>query len=279
MSRERVCLMASALNEAAALPKFFETHSWADEIIILDSGSTDNSKAVTEKYQRRLVHKPLNANHNQREQWALSQTTCDWIFLIDPDEFIMEPLKEEICAILENGTPYSAFTNVRVNFFMGHALRHGGWSGSGLKFYRRDSVSFEGSDFHEQPLIRGEIGTLRGEVHHYPNPNIHWILQKFNYISEFDCKSYFDQYGRLSEKKFQRLLLSKPLKNFWKSYLKKKGYKDGIHGLIYAAMILAFDIIRICKYGERYLIQNPNRISSDKLPDPWEYRCLDKRTS
>jgi len=274
MSRETICLMASALNEAEALPKFFEAHSWADEIIILDSGSHDNSKAIAEQYHRRLVYKPLKANHNQREQWALSQTTCDWIFLIDPDEFITPALKEELCEILAKGTQYNAFTNARVNFFMGHALRHGGWSGSGLKFYRRDSVSFKGTDFHERPIIRGEVGALNGEVYHYPNPNIHWILQKFNYISEFDCKSYFDQYGLVSKKKFRRLLLTKPLKNFWKSYVKKQGYKDGIYGLIYAAMILAFDVIRICKYGERYIVENPERLSSEQLPDPWQCRYL-----
>ena len=91
-------------------------------------------------------------------------------------------------------------------------------------------------------------------------------------MSEFDSKEYFNKFGVLSEKKFKWLLLTRPLKIFWKCYFKKKGYKDGFYGFIYAALIWACDVIRICKYAERYIIKNPNILPIDKLPDPWECR-------
>ncbi|HRZ39772.1 MAG TPA: glycosyltransferase family 2 protein [Candidatus Omnitrophota bacterium] len=272
MSRKIFALIGSVLNEEAALPAFLEAHAWADDIIMLDSGSTDNSAEVTRKYKRTLLHKPLEANHNKRSAWAIQQTIADWVLFIDPDEFISAELKKEILSILEHGSEYVAFELPRVNFFMNKPLRHGGWSGNGLKMFRRDKVRFEGDSYHERPIIDGKIGQLKGEVLHYPNPNIHWITQKFNFISEFDQKDYFDQYGELSEKKLRWLLFTKPFKNFWKSYIKKQGYKDGIHGLIYAAMIWAFDVIRICKYAERYIVKNPDILPADKLPDPWECR-------
>ncbi len=272
MKRNTICLVAGVLNESSALPKFFQEHVWADEIIILDSGSTDGSEKITQEHNRFFLHKPLNANHNQREAWATQQTTAEWIFILDPDEFISEDLKAEILSLLENDTEYAAFEFPRLNFFMDKPLRHGGWSGNTLKMFRRDKVRFEGDSYHEKPIIDGKIGQLKGEVLHYPTPNIHWIAQKFNYISEFDCKAYYDQYGELSEKKFRWLLFTKPFKNFWKCYVKKQGYKDSLHGLIYAAMIWAFDVIRICKYAEQYIIKNPDLTPRDKLPDPWECR-------
>jgi len=271
--RMKLCLTGSALNEAEALDKFLQYHSWADEIIVIDSGSTDKTKEVCSFYSRRLVRQQLNGNYNQRSAWVINQTKADWVFFIDPDEFITPELKAEIDDLLEgNKDAYQAFEVERVNFFMDKPLRHGGWSGYSLKLLKREAVSFAGDSYHEKPIVNGKVGRLKGEVLHYPNPNIHWIMEKFNYISEFDLNEYLNRYGVLSPRQFKWLLLTKPFKNFWKCYIKKKGYKDGLHGLIYAVLIWAQDAVRICKYGEKFIAKNPNLLPKDKLPDPWECR-------
>lgn len=272
--KKKICLMFSVLDEAEALGKFLKHHSWADEIVALDSGSRDGSEDVCIRYGRRFLKAPpLNGNHNKRAAWGIGQVESDWVFFVDPDEFITLELKFEIDKVLESGEDvYQAYEVRRVNFFMDRPLRYGGWSGYGLKFFNRKTTSFIGDSYHERPIIKGKIGRLRGEVLHYPNPNIHWIVQKFNYISEFDLSGYSNRYGVLTPGKFKWLLLTKPLNNFWKCYIKKQGYKDGLHGFIYAALIWAQDVIRICKYGEKFIIKNPNLLPQDKLPDPWECR-------
>lgn len=271
--RKTICLTPSVLNEAKALERFFKHHSWADEIIVVDSGSTDDTEEICKKYSRRIIKYPLGANHNKRSAFIVPQVKSDWFFFIDPDEFISDELRKEIEGVLnDESNIYQAFEIKRINFFMDTPLRRGGWSGYGLKFFRKDSVSFPLDAFHEKPVIKGKVGRLKGEVFHYSNPNIYWMLEKFNYISEFDDKEYFNRYGILSDKKFKRLLISRPFKNFWKCYIKKKGYKEGLVGFIYAAMIWAFDVIRICKYAEKYLIKNHNITPTDKLFDPWECR-------
>jgi len=272
--KNKICLMFSVLNEAEALGKFLKHHFWADEIVVLDSGSNDGTEGVCNYYGRRLLKAPpLDGNHNKRTAWGIAQVKSDWVFLIDTDEAITVELKNEIDKILEEREHvFSGFEIRRTNFFMDKPLKYGGWSGYSLKLFKRELVSFAGDSYHEKPIINGKIGRLKGEVLHYPNPNIHWVMQKFNYISEFDLNEYSNRYGVLTPGKFKWLLLTKPLKNFWKCYVKKQGYKDGLHGFIYAALIWAQDVIRICKYGEKFIVKNPNLLPQDKLPDPWECR-------
>ena len=270
---KKICLIAGSMNEGSALEEFLKQNTWADEIIVLDSGSTDGSAEVCLKYNRRFLHYPVKGNYNQRFGWAVNQAKADWILLVDPDEIISPELKAEINEILQgDNNIYQAYEFTRINFFMDKPLRYGGGSLYTLKLFKRDCVSFSGDSYHERPIINGKIGRLQGTVEHYPNPNIHWVLQKFNYISEFDLNSYHERYGTLCERKFKWLLLTKPFKNFWKCYIKKKGYKDGLNGFIHAALIWALDVIRICKYGERFIVKNPHLLAADKLADPWECR-------
>ncbi|MHB8155404.1 MAG: glycosyltransferase family 2 protein [Candidatus Omnitrophota bacterium] len=270
---ETISIITNTKNEASALPKFFAHHAWADEILVMDSFSTDATIDVCKRYGRKYHQHDLCGNVNIRLNLALSLCKSDWVFVIDPDEFISEELKQEILFFLTNAdSQYVAYEFPRLNYFMDKPLHYGGWSGLALKIFRRGWVEFKGNAYHEKPMVRGQIGRLKGSVHHYPNPNIYWILQKFNYISEFDLNEYYNKFGELSEKKFKWLLMTKPLKIFWKCYIKKKGYKDGLHGLIYAALIWAFDVMRICKYGEKYIIKNPNILVADKLTDPWACR-------
>ena len=271
--RKTICLIAGSFNEGQVLDRFLGQHLWADEIIVLDSGSTDNSKEVCDKYNRRFLHCPAKGNFNQRYAWGLKQAKSDWVFYIYPDEYITPELKDEIFKALENDNEAcQAYEFVRVNFFMDKPLRYGGASHYSLKIFKRDCVSFQGDSYHDRPIVKGRIGRLKGNLYHYPNPNIHWMLQKFNYYSEFDMVTYYQRYGILSPRKFKWLLLTKPFKNFWKCYIKKKGYKDGLNGFIYAAVIWAFDVIRICKYGERYIQKNPYVLAENMMPNPWECR-------
>ena len=271
--RETICLVISSKNESVALPKFFEHHVWADEILVMDSFSTDATIDVCKKYGHKFYQQNLAGNANIRLNLAMSLCKTDWVFFTDPDEFISGELKEEVLSFLSSkDNRYVAYESPRINYFMDKRLEHGGWSGYSLKIFRKGFVKFEGNSYHEKPIVNGAIGKLKGGVVHYPNPNIHWFVEKFNYISEFDLSVYYERYGVLSVRRFKWLLITKPLKIFWKCYIKKEGYKDGLQGFIYAFLIWAFDTIRICKYGERFIVKNPNLSPKDKLPDPWECR-------
>ena len=270
---EKICLIVGTKNEAPALPRFFEHHSWADEILVMDSFSTDGTIELCKKYGHGFCQAELAGNANIRHNLALTLFKSDWAFFLDPDEFVSDELKRQILEFLVSPkNEYAAYEFRRINYFMGRPLYHGGWSGNTLRIFRKNSVVFKGDAYHDHPTVTGKTGFLSGVIYHYACPNIYWVLQKFNYISEFDVKDYYNKFGVLPEKKFKRLLFTRPLKNFWKGYVKKRGYRDGLYGFIYAAMIWAFDVIRICKYGEKYIIKNPDILAPGKLSDPWECR-------
>lgn len=270
---ETISVITNTKNEENALPKFFEYYAWANEILVMDSFSTDATIDICKKFGHNFYQAELTGNTNVRHNLALTLFKSDWAIFIDPDEFVSDELKQQILgALLALNNKYVAYQFPRINFFMDRPLRYGGWSGDTLRIFRKNKVEFKGDAYHDHPMIKGEIGRFSGVMYHYPSPNIHWIVQKFNYISEFDSKVYYNKFTELPEKKLKRLILTKPLKNFWKCYIKKQGYRDGLHGFIYAMLIWAFDVIRICKYAEKYIIKNPDILPAEKLPDPWECR-------
>ncbi len=223
--KETVCIASGMVNEEKALPRFLKASTWANEVIMCDAGCTDRSVEICEEFGVKVFKMPFDGNHNTRCNYQLSLIDSDWIFCIDPDEVMTDELKSEISNVLMHGSENAAFEFTRVNFFMNKPLRHGGWSGKSLRMYRKDKVSFNGDAYHDHPVIDGSIGQLKGEVWHYPSPNIHWVLQKFNYISEFDCKAYFDQYGVMSHRKFCWMIFYKPFRNGGKALFGKKAIK------------------------------------------------------
>jgi len=272
MARETITILAGTLNEAGHLPGFLKKHAWVDEIVILDSGSTDGSVDICRQAGCRVIPRDHKGNHNERICYALSQLKTDWVFLIDPDEYITDSLREEIFVILEKGTVHAAFRNVRLNYFMGKPLHYGGVSGEQLKFFRRDKAGMVGRGYHEEIQVNGTIGRLKGEVYHFPFDNIHWMVAKFNYMSELDKDRYFEKFKVMSEKTFFWFVIVSPLKIFLKTMLKKQGYRDGVPGLVFALMSWVYNVLKICKYWEAYMVCNPDVIKKENVPDPWRTR-------
>lgn len=272
MSRSTIAIVAGALNEAERLPEFLRCHAWADEIVVMDSGSTDGTLDICRQAGCRVIPRDHKGNHNERFRYVLAQISSDWVFVVDPDECITEGLKTEIVAVLEQGTAHSAFRNRRVNFFMSHALRSKAFHDDTLKFFRREMVDLVGSGYHEEIKVNGSIGRFSGEVHHFPHTHIHWMIAKHNYISEFDKAGYLKARGVLSHGQFMRFVLVRPLKTFFKTYIKKGGYKDGVYGFTFALITWAQDVLKICKYWEAYIEKNPRVLAQDKIPDPWRQR-------
>lgn len=269
---QKIALIAGAYNEARNMEKFLKHHSWVDEIIVNDSGSDDGTVELCEKYGRTVLHNKFTGSHNQRIAKAVKEANSDWIFIIDPDEFITDELKAEILDILKDGSAYSAYKNRRIEHFLDKPLLAKCWCVEGLKFFKKTDVNFEGDYYHEHPIVSGQIGHLDGTVLHFASDNIHWMISKYNYASEFECDQYYEKFGELSNFKFAKLLMFRPLKVFWKNMVKKKGYKEGINGLVFAVIAMVKDTLIICKYWEKYIAKNPNRLPDKEVPDPWKSR-------
>lgn len=272
MPRQTIAITGGTLNEAKALPEWVAKHAWVDEILIFDSGSTDGTVEIAKKLGCRVFQKDHGGNHNERLKFILQQLKTDWVWLGDPDEFITDGLKKEVREMLEQGTPHDGFTHPRINFFMGHPLYSKSLSSQAMKIVKVSAVEVTGRGYHDEIRVAGTTGHFSGEVHHFPNPSIHWMVAKQNYVSEFEIGLLFEKYGILTQRKFAWLLLTKPLKTLFKNFIKKKGYKDGIYGFVLSMIRWSQDVLVICKYWEKYIEKNPNILSKEDLPDPWRGR-------
>ena len=258
--RQTISAVFAIKNEEERLPKFLSHFFWVDEkIAIINAATTDRSAEICQVDGCKVFQRRLDGNFTQQIAFGVSKATSDWILYLACDEFLDEELKNNIIGVLDSSGPYMAYSFKRINYFLSRPLRYGGWSEDCLRFFRRDKGSFIGNSLHDKVIVDGAIGCLKGELHHLAFDTIYDYIERHNHYSEYEINDFYQRYGVMDEKKFKRIFLLRPIKTFFKNYVKKKGYKEGMHGLVFAVLVLVDNFVRLAKYWERYIIKNPKR--------------------
>ena len=148
-------------NEAANLPRTLASVSWAQEIVVVDSGSTDATLEIARGAGARVFEEPWTGFGAQKNS-AIDKTRGDWILSLDADEEVSPELAREIQALLAGEPGFSAYRIPRLNHFLGRALRHGGyWPDPKMRLFRRGAARFEERPVHETMQADGPDGQLR----------------------------------------------------------------------------------------------------------------------
>src|SRR3954452_4112278 len=158
------------LNEEANLPRTLASVAWADEIVIVDSGSTDATRAVAQSYQARFVTERWRGFAAQKN-FALSLATSQWVLSLDADESVTPELGAAIQKSLAAPPSETAYALRRRNCFLGRWIRHGGYyPDAKLRLFPRGQAIFQASAVHETAAFAGRIETLDGDLlpHAYP---------------------------------------------------------------------------------------------------------------
>src|ERR1700761_4895720 len=175
-----------ARNEEKNLPRTLEAVRWADEIIIVDSGSTDRTPEIAESFgAKHFFHRDFRG-HPEQKAIALSRCTSEWILLIDADEVVSTELAEEIRKVIEN-PQFDAYWIPRLNLFMNRWIKHGGfYPDHKLRLFKRGRVQMETEvGPHGTPQFNGPTGTLKHDLMHYAYPKFEVYLSHMNdYSSE-----------------------------------------------------------------------------------------------
>lgn len=232
--RKTLSVAMIAMNEEANLARTLESVKWADEIILVDSGSKDRTLEIARAYGAKTSYHAF-AGHGEQKNVALDLCTMDWILLLDADEVLSPELQQEIQQTLSGEPPFSAYWIPRLNLILGRWMRHGGfYPDHKLRFFRRGAARLsEGVGPHSTPQHEGPKGTLRHDMLHYAYPDLAVYLEHMNRYSS-EIAVLLHQRGRSSRSlaAFLTNAVLNPLATFVYNYFFRLGFLDGREGLL-----------------------------------------------
>jgi len=256
-TRQPLSVAIITLNAASQLAECLESIRFADEIVVVDSGSTDGTQALAERYGARVIAQPW-LGFGRQKQFAVEAAQHDWVLCLDADERVGETLRASIENALKSPSTV-AFRFARCNRFLGRYLRYGeGYPDWSLRLFDRRQARWSDDAVHEKVISTGPVATLAGDLLHDSAESIASYLGKQNRYTTLAAESAFAA-GKRSG--IARTVFS-PLVRFIKFYLLRQGFRDGLPGLIHIA-IGCFN--SFCKYAKMVELeqQRPQAKNSD----------------
>ncbi len=231
---EKLTAIIPTGNEEHNIREVLESVSFADEVMVVDSMSTDNTVEIAKEYTDRILHRKYHYSASQKN-WAIPQATHEWILLVDADERVTPELKEEILAILKNPPTDDtvAFWIYRTNHFMGKRVRYSGWQNDKvIRLFRKSKCAYEDKMVHAEIIADGNVGFLKNRFHHNTYISLDSHIKKLNRYATWQARDYDKKTGRLHIYHF----VIKPFWGFFKHYIVQMGFRDGVIGLVISYM-------------------------------------------
>ncbi len=213
-----ISVIIPTLNEAAYLERCLYSVQFADEIIVIDSMSTDQTAAIAKAKGCQVIQREFDNFSNQKNH-ALSFATCDWVLFVDADERIPYPLQLEIIEAI-NSTHYVGYKLQFPHFFMNRFLVQ--QSSSVLRLIKRNECYFKGS-VHEKLIVQGPISHLKTPVLHFTYKGLEHYLDKKDKYAWFQAQQLYER----GKKATYFHLIFKPFYRFFHSFVLRGGFKDG----------------------------------------------------
>ena len=248
--RETITAVILTKNEAGKIRRCLEAVRWVDEIIVVDGQSTDGTVEICREFGAKVVIHPFGGDFGEERNLGNAHATGDWILQLDADDLVTEEFRQAALGILCHGTSHAAFRSRRTNCFLGHWMRFGGWDHTSLRFSRRGKARYKGRVHHDL-LVEGTIGTLKAPIEHTPFDSIEQFMDRQNRYTSLEAQELFEQRGVASEQELRYQIVVRPLKLFWKVYVKKQGFREGMHGLVFAGLFSFVHFLKWAKYWER----------------------------
>ncbi|MGA7243499.1 MAG: glycosyltransferase family 2 protein [Terracidiphilus sp.] len=232
--RKTLSIAMITMNEEANLPRTLESVKWADEIIVVDSGSRDRTTEIAQSFGATTSYHAFGG-HGEQKNVALDLCACDWVLLLDADEVLTPELQREIRELLASEPKLDAYWIPRLNLYFGKWIRHGGfYPDHKLRLFKRGAARLsEGVGPHSTPQFGGATGKLRGDMLHYAYPTMGIYLEHMNRYSS-EIAQLLHQRGKDSRGvlAFLSNAVLNPTATFIYNYFFRLGFLDGREGLI-----------------------------------------------
>lgn len=217
-------------NEESNIEAVIQSVLFADEILIADSYSTDNTVAIAQKYPVKILQRAYQNSASQKN-WVIPQASNEWILLVDADERVTPELEQEIKTVLASHPEQSAFWIYRKNFFMGKHMKHSGLNTDKvIRLFKRDACKYQEKNVHSEIITHGKIGFLKEKFIHNTYISFDDYVYKKNRYAWWSAGDHYKKSTRIGIKRF----FLKPIYRFFKHYFLQLGILDGVPGLVYA---------------------------------------------
>jgi len=218
-------------DEEASIGRCLRSVDWADEVIVLDSGSTDKTVEISQKLGARVSVTADWPGYGPQKNRALAQAAGDWVLSLDADEWVTLELRDEIRSVISRLDGPVAFRVPRLSSFCGRFMRHSGWwPDHVIRLFRRGAARFSDDVVHEHVLVEGKTGTLRAPIMHETFVDLDELLQKMNNYSSLAAQE-MRHGGRKAG------LAGAVLRGLWafmRTYFFRGGFLDGREGFMLA---------------------------------------------
>lgn len=231
-ARPTVAAILIVRNEAARLRGCLESVRWADEIVVLDTGSTDETVAIAREFTGK-VHSAEFCGFGPLKNRALDLASCDWILSVDADERVTPELQREIAGVLRSDAGHAGYRIPRLSYLCGQPMRHGGWWPDDLaRLVRRGQGRFTDVPVHEELVVRGSVGRLASPLLHDAYDSFEQVIEKLNRYSTLAA----EKMHRAGKRAGVLTALVHGVWSFFRTYVLQLGLLDGRRGLILAVL-------------------------------------------
>ena len=235
------------LNEESRIRDCLESVKWVDEIIVVDSFSTDKTIDICREYTDKVYQRAWTGNIDQKN-YTIGLAKCDWILSLDADERLSPGLIEEIQEAVCNPGNAAGFFFPRRSFYLGRWIYHGDWYPDyQLRLFKRDCGQWQGTNPHGRVIIDGKTKYMKHDIYHFNYKNFSHQLKTIDNYSNIFANVMIEKNKGFSL--FQ--LFFRPLYKFIKVYFIKMGFLDGLPGFILAVSNAFYIFVKYVKLWEK----------------------------
>lgn len=233
-------------NEAANIAGALRSISWADEIVVVDCGSSDDTVAIARQFTDRVIVEPW-PGYAAQKNFAATHASHDWILSLDADERVSEPLADEIKALMQSEPAARGYRLPRVTFHLGRWIRSTDWYPDlQLRLYDRRQGTWVGRYVHESVSMVARVDRLRGELQHFAYRDVAHHLQTMDRYTTLAARQMYEEGRRAGWLD----VLVRPRLAFARNYVLKGGFRDGTAGLIVSMMNAHYVGLKFAKLWE-----------------------------
>ena len=232
-----------ACNEQTNIARAIESLRCCDEVVVVDSGSSDRTVEIATKLGARVIETPWRGYAGQKN-FAAEQAAHDWVLSIDADEALSEALEAEIWRIKKSGPEYDGYTMPRMAQYLGRWILHSGWyPDRKVRLYDRRKARWTGEFVHESVQVQGTVGHLQCNLLHYTFSSISEHLKNMDRYTTLAAEELVARGRRV---RWDDLVLD-PCWTFLRTYFVRAGFLDGIEGLTIAFMAAFYNFLKYAK--------------------------------